>query len=48
LAKLFGCSVELLTSWTRPGRFVTGRELAEAGMATMVDLFAGDVWSQIP
>ena len=48
LAKLFNCPVEMLTSWTRPGRFVTGRELAETGLARLVDLFAGDVWSQIP
>lgn len=47
LAKFFGCPVELLTSWTRPGRFITGQELVEAGLARMVDLFAGDVWSQI-
>lgn len=48
LVKLLGCSLELLTSWTRPGRFVTGRELAETGMAKIIDLFAGDIWSQIP
>jgi len=47
LAKMFGCSEELLAGWTRPGRFITGTELAEAGLAKIVDLFSGDVWSQI-
>ena len=47
LAKMFGCSLELLTSWTRPGRFVTGQELADAGLAHVIDLFSGDVWQQI-
>jgi ATP-dependent protease ClpP protease subunit len=47
LAKMFGCSLELLTGWTRPGRFVSGQELADAGLAHLIDLFAGDVWQQI-
>jgi ATP-dependent Clp protease, protease subunit len=47
LAKMFGCSLELLTRWTRPGRFVSGQELADAGLAQLIDLFAGDVWQQI-
>jgi ATP-dependent Clp protease, protease subunit len=47
LAKMFGCSLELLTRWTRPGRFVSGQELADAGLARLIDLFAGDVWQQI-
>lgn len=46
-ARLFDCPPEKLTDWNRPGRFVTGRELVEAGLAKMVDLFAGDVWGQI-
>lgn len=48
LARMFGCPVELLVAWTRPGRFVSGRELAEAGLATLIDLFSGTVWTQIP
>lgn len=47
LAKLFDCDIELLKRWTRPGRFVSGTELVEAGLAEQVDLFAGDVWKQI-
>ncbi len=46
LAKLFDCDIERLHAWTRPGRFVTGDELAEAGLAQSVDLFSGDVWQQ--
>jgi ATP-dependent Clp protease, protease subunit len=47
LAKLFDFDLERLKSWTRPGRFVSGPELVAAGLATMVDLFSGDVWSQV-
>jgi ATP-dependent Clp protease, protease subunit len=46
LARMFDTDVERLKSWTRPGRFVSGRELVEAGLASMVDLFSGDVWTQ--
>ncbi|MDP1798807.1 MAG: ATP-dependent Clp protease proteolytic subunit [Planctomycetaceae bacterium] len=46
LANLFGCDVERIKSWCRPGRFVSGQELVEAGLAKMVDLFSGDVWKQ--
>lgn len=47
LAKMFDIDVERLTSWTRPGRFVTGAEMVEAGLAEMLDLYSGDVWRQI-
>lgn len=47
LARLFGCDPQLIAAWNRPGRFVTGREFAEAGLARLVDLFSGDVWCQI-
>ncbi len=47
LAKMFGCPLEMLTKWTRPGRFVSGQELVDAGLARLIDLFAGDVWQQI-
>src|SRR5690606_4560234 len=47
LARMFNCPEEKLRTWTRPGHFVTGQEMVEAGMAQMVDLFAGDVWSQM-
>lgn len=39
LASLFPIDPEQLNKWTRPGRFVTGRELAEAGLATLFDPF---------
>jgi ATP-dependent Clp protease, protease subunit len=46
LARMFECPIEQLNEWTRPGRFVTGQELAAAGLAQIIDLFAGDVWRQ--
>ncbi|MFN9718558.1 MAG: ATP-dependent Clp protease proteolytic subunit, partial [Planctomycetota bacterium] len=39
LVKLFGISQENLAAWTRPGRFVSGFELAEAGIACLFDPF---------
>jgi len=47
LSRLLDFPVEKLTEWTRPGRFVSGQEFADAGLAKMVDLFSGDVWEQI-
>jgi ATP-dependent Clp protease, protease subunit len=47
LARMFDMPRDKLEAWTRPGRFVTGGELVETGLATMVDLFAGDVWAQM-
>lgn len=47
LAKLFPLDPAALAKWTRPGRFVNGEELAAAGVATLVNLFDGDVWSQM-
>jgi len=38
LASLFGISIETLTCWVRPGRYVSGREIAEAGLAELLDL----------
>jgi hypothetical protein len=46
LAQMFPLPIEKLNTWTRPGRFVTGKELADAGLATLVDMFSGDVWRQ--
>jgi len=46
LARMFGIEQDLLQSWTRPGRFLTGSEIVAAGIAELVDLFAGDVWAQ--
>lgn len=47
LARMFDFKLDRLNDWTRPGRFITGPEMVEAGLAKMVDLFAGDVWSQM-
>jgi ATP-dependent protease ClpP protease subunit len=38
LARLFGVGIDKLTAWTKPGRYVTGRELAAAGLAELVEL----------
>ncbi len=38
LAELFGRSANLIDEWSRTHRYVTGRELAEAGLAEMIDL----------
>ncbi len=47
LARMLDFPEETIREWTRPGRFVTGAELVEAGLAKMIDLFSGDLWSQI-
>lgn len=47
ISKLLDFPVEKIAAWTRPGRFVSGAEIVAAGLAQMVDLFSGDVWSQI-
>jgi len=38
LAKLFNVTIDRLAPWLKPGRYVTGRELSEAGLAELVDL----------
>jgi hypothetical protein len=38
LAHLFGVSTEVMHEWINPGRYVSGRELAAAGMAELVEL----------
>jgi ATP-dependent Clp protease, protease subunit len=38
LGKLFGISSETMSQWINPGRYVTGREMAEAGMAELIEL----------
>ena len=47
LGRMFNIAEDKLLEWTRPGRFLTGSELVEAGLAKMLDLFAGDLWTQI-
>ena len=40
LVRLFPIDRQLLQTWTRPGRFVSGKELAEHNLATLFDPFA--------
>jgi ATP-dependent protease ClpP protease subunit len=46
LARLFGAPQELMDGWMRPGRYVSGRELAEQGLAEMADLARLPVFSR--
>lgn len=47
LSQLLGIPLETIHGWTRPGRFLSGAEIVEAGLARMVDLFSGDLAAQI-
>ena len=47
LARMFDCPRDLIAKWTRPGHFVTGPEMVEAGLAQMIDLFSGSIWEQV-
>jgi ATP-dependent Clp protease, protease subunit len=48
LSQLFPIDYDELTRWTRPtGRFFTGAEFAATGLAKLIDLFDGDLASQI-
>jgi hypothetical protein len=38
LAELFKAPLETIRQWTNPGRYVLGPELAEAGLAELVEL----------
>ena len=38
LAELFGVSAAKMDAWINPGRYVTGREMAEAGLAELIEL----------
>jgi ATP-dependent protease ClpP protease subunit len=38
LAELFGISKAAIDRWMQPGRYVSGRELAESGLAELIDL----------
>ncbi|QDV48130.1 ClpP family protease [Gimesia fumaroli] len=47
-AQLFGVDQILLDKWTRPGKFVSGQELADAGLAQLIDPFSQeDQWKLI-
>jgi ATP-dependent Clp protease protease subunit len=48
LMKLFPISERQLHAWTRPGRFVSGQELRDAGLANFLDPFSDvDVWRTV-
>lgn len=38
LAEFFGLSTEQIAAWMRPGRYITGREFAAAGLAELIEL----------
>lgn len=38
LAEIFGVSVEDMDDWINPGRYVTGKELSDAGLAELLDM----------
>ncbi|MBP89128.1 MAG: hypothetical protein CMJ64_20830 [Planctomycetaceae bacterium] len=38
LAELFGLPLERVSEWMRPGRYVSGTEFADAGLAEVLDL----------
>jgi ATP-dependent Clp protease protease subunit len=38
LAKLFGCSEKLLLEWSAPGKYISGLELAKAGIVELVEI----------
>ncbi len=38
LAHLFGVPADMMRKWIIPGRYVSGRELAEVGMAELIEL----------
>jgi len=38
LARLLGVELTILADWLRPGRYVSGREFAAAGLAELIDL----------
>jgi ATP-dependent protease ClpP protease subunit len=44
LAELFGLSYKDMEKWINPGRYVSGRELAEAGMAELIELSPADIF----
>ena len=47
LCKMLPMDHDALTKWTRPGRFVSGEEVVAAGLAKPIDLFSGDLWTQV-
>jgi ATP-dependent protease ClpP protease subunit len=48
LARLFGVDLHLMDAWIKPGKYVSGPELAAAGLAEIVDLEAPDAAKFLP
>lgn len=48
LAELFGIDAAMLTEWINPGRYVSGREFAEAGLAELITLGRPSAADQSP
>ena len=42
LAELFGVSHELMDEWINPGRYVSGTDLVNAGLAKMISVLDRD------
>lgn len=38
LAELFGVSLEMMDKWINPGRYVSGQEMADAGLAELISV----------
>jgi hypothetical protein len=38
LARLLGIAPDRLAAWMKPGRYVSGHELAQAGLAELIEL----------
>jgi len=47
LAKFFGRSYEDVRGWSRPGRFFTGREVANLGLARLLEVNGDELGKQI-
>ncbi len=43
LAEMFGVSLEKIQEWSRPGRYVVGTELVDAGLAELIDFKPLDI-----
>ena len=48
LIKLLPAPPELIERWSRPGRYVSGPELAEAGLAELVEMSTLDLFRRRP
>jgi ATP-dependent protease ClpP protease subunit len=47
LSEMFGVPIETIVGWTRPGKFVRGKDLVEAGLAREVKLPGEDLRKQL-